>query len=340
MKKASNDSLLDRAARFAMKVLNISPRAPHMVDIEISTACNLACRMCKRQTIDFGDMLMPYDLFRRVLDRIPRTVELVTLGGYGEMLLHPRFCAMVTSARTRGHSTEVTTNGTLLTQEKIQEIFEAGLGMLRVSIDHVKPQGEDDVGHVFSEQIQENLNMLSALKRERKSPIRLGINTVVQSGNVDSIEDIIRRAEALGFDLVELIRLDTCQNDAERTLQYEREAELYRVLERMDRRIEVITPANRFAGRRTLYGHGGEFCIFRHAGAHIRMNGAVTPCPFGFAAHDFGSILERDLVDIWNSGEFRKVRANPRNPVCRSCSLFKWGCSAASRNEAEVADQT
>lgn len=332
MKPLPNLSPVARAIRFAMKVLNVAPRSPRMVDMEISTTCNLDCRMCKRRTIDFGDQLMPFDRFTSILERLPPMTEFVTFGGYGEMLLHPRFCDMVAAAGRKGCHTETTTNGTLLTSAKILEIFESGLSMLRVSIDHLIPHNEDDIGHVFSGQIQENLEMLSALRRERKSPIRLGFNTVVQSGNVDSIPDIIRRAQELGFDLVELIRLDTCQNDAERTLQYQREAELYRTIERMDLRIQVVTPANRFAGRRALYGRGGNFCIFRHDGVHIRMNGAVTPCPFGFAAHDFASILDRNLAEIWNSRQFREVRANPQNQVCRNCSLFKWGRPDAGSN--------
>lgn len=327
--------MIKRAVDYAKKVLFIPPKVPKQVDIEICTACNLSCRMCKREKFDFGDEMMPFDTFTKIVDRLPGGVESISFGGYGEMLMHPRFFDMVKYAKQKGFHTETTSNGTLLpTDKKIMELLDSGLDSLRVSVDHIRPpEDEKDVGHAFNGRILKDLKRLSELRDETGSTIQLGINTVVQKGNVGEVVDIVRKAEELNFDLVELIRLDTCMNNAERTLQVEKERELYKKIENMPKRIEVVTPANRFGKWRRLYNAKDEFCIFRYQSAHIRMNGAVTPCAFGFAVYDFGNVHEQGLEEIWQSEKFSRIRKNGKNPVCQSCGIFKWGKEAAPEPE-------
>ncbi len=315
-----------RILNYARKVLSWNPAIPQHVDIEVATVCNLKCKMCKRETIDFGNQLMPYEVFTSIVDKIPKGVEVVSFGGYGEMLLHPKFAEMVRYVKKKGIKVETTSNGTLLTtDEKITKILDSGLDTLRVSVDHIRPPDEEkEVGHVFSEQLLQNLKRVNELRREKRKEMMLGINIVVHKSNVDEVMDIIKFAEHVGFDHVELIRLDTCQNHAERTLALEQEKKLYSDIEAMKKQIIVVTPQNRFAKWRKLYNIKQEFCPFRFSSAHIRMNGAVTPCAFGFAVHDFGNIHEKGLKEIWDSKEFKEVHKNDQNPTCKSCGIFKW----------------
>jgi Fe-coproporphyrin III synthase len=300
---------------------------PEHVNIEISTACNLKCKMCKRETIDFGNQLMPYATFTRIIDRLPKEVKLLSFGGYGEMLLHPKFFDMVSYAKARGFSTQTTSNGTLLADEaRMNKLLDSGLDEFRISIDRITPPSQtgEEIGHVFSEKLLKIVGRLSALRKEKKSKIILGINTVVHHNNIHEILPIIEFAQKLELDLVDLIRLDTCANKASRLLLFEKEKELYKSIDRLPKKIKVATPLNRFGGIRKMYHLRKEYCPFRLKGVHIRMNGAVTPCGFGFAAHDFGNILEMDLKKIWEAALFRETRNNDQNPVCKSCSIFKW----------------
>jgi len=314
-----------RLINYVKKIFFVSPKIPRVVDIEISTACNLKCKMCKREKFDFGDKFIPLETFKKIIDELPSQVSLISFGGYGEMLMHPQFFDMVKYVKDKGLLTETTSNGTLLyNDEKIMKLLNSGLDNLRISIDHVRnPTEEKDIGHVFSEKLLQNLKRLSILRREKKSKIHLGINTVVHKGNIDEILDIIRFAQDLEFDRVELIRLDTCMNRAERTLHSEKERAIYKNIEKMQKTIEVVTPLNRFAKWRRLYNIRQEFCPFRFESAHIRLNGQVTPCAFGFATHNFGNIHKTRLKDIWQSKKFRDIRNNDKNPVCNSCAIFK-----------------
>jgi MoaA/NifB/PqqE/SkfB family radical SAM enzyme len=318
--------MIQKMANFFRNVFFISPSLPKHIDIEISTACNLSCKMCKRETIDFGNKLMPYDRFTQIVDRLPKKVELLSFGGYGEMLIHPRFNDMVRYAKQKGFKTQTTSNGTLLVnQHQISNLVNSGLDEFRISIDHIKASLEDpDVGHVFSEKLLSNTKRLCDYKKEAKSRMRVGMNTVVHTANFDSIIEMIFFAEQVGMDFVELIRLDTCQNNAKGVLPFAKEKQLYEKISKMKKKIQVTTPANRFSGIRKLYHLRQEYCPFRLKSAHIRMNGAVTPCSFGFATHNQGNILTQSLKEIWGSAAFKEIRKNDQNPICKSCGIFKW----------------
>ena len=330
--------MIKRLGEYWRRIFFVTPKVPRHVDIEISTNCNLNCKMCKRDTIDFGNQMMPYETFTKIMDNLPKGVELISFGGYGEMMMHPKFCDMVKYAKEKGHEVQTTSNGTLLaTDERMISVLESGIDTLRISIDHVRePEEEKDVGHVFSERLLKDLKRLNELRTQGNYKIKLGINTVVHKGNIGEIIDIIKCAEDLGFDLVELIRLDLCKNRLERKLTLEKEKEVYGEVERMKKKIKVVTPANRFAKWKRLYNMNHDFCIFRLHTAHVRMNGAVSPCAVGFAVHDFGNIHEKSLKEIWNNEKFKKVHATAKNPVCQNCSIFKWGKSAEKSSQLPI----
>ncbi|NGX60788.1 MAG: putative mycofactocin radical SAM maturase MftC [Chlamydiae bacterium] len=313
-----------KVGRYVRNVLFISPKLPEHADIEICTKCNLSCKMCKRETIDFGNQIMPYERFCAIVDRLPKGVKVLSFGGYGEMLIHPQFFEMVHYAKAHGFWIQTTSNGTLLVNEKrIRKLLTSGLDEFRISIDHVRsPVDEPEVGHVFSEKLLSILKNVSKLKQATHSSLQLGINTVVHKGNFDEIEEIVQFAEELKLNFIELIRLDTCANKANRTLDLEDERKLYKRLLKRKTPLKINTPLNRFSGVRRLYNLRQQYCPLRLKGIHIRLNGAVTPCAFGFAAHDLGNIFEQDLQTIWSSEPFRKIRANDQNPICKSCSLF------------------
>ncbi len=309
--------------RFVGRVLRRPPPGPIHVDIEVSTQCNMACKMCKRQTFDFGDQLMPWEEFLHVLDSLPATVEIVSFGGYGEMTLHPRFVDMVGECKRRGHIVECTTNGTTLGPTLRAGLLAASMDSIRISVDHLRPPADElDVGHAFSPRIREHIAALVKERDARQAPTRVGINTVVQQSNAADLQAIVDTAEALGADDINLIPLDLGRNHASAQHKVV-DRSLYATIQGKARRIHVQTPRTRHGGIRRLYKLKGDYCPFRHEGAHVRMNGQVTPCAFGFATHGFGSIHEQPLQTIWNQPEMAAIRKRGDHPVCQDCSLFK-----------------
>lgn len=310
--------------RLARKLFYLSGPSPRHVDIEISTRCNLQCPMCRRQTVDYGDKLMDYDLYRQIIDGLPDNVELVSLGGYGEMLLHPRYFEMVNYAAAKGLYTQTTSNGTALGSEKqVQELLRCGLGRLHVSVDYIHPPSTPTpLGHPFSSDVIHNLAAFAGQLRSRRAKLSLGINCVVHAGNFDQIEELLAYAATNGLDFVELIPLDDNENHAERLLDPTREIALYRRVKSAKLGIRVITPLNRFPAWRRAFHMGRPFCHFRQQMLHINVDGGVTLCPYGFSHTHFGKIQISSLQEIWRSPRVAALRKNPFNETCKECRIF------------------
>lgn len=311
--------------RLLRRVFYLPGAAPRHVDIEISTRCNLHCLMCRRQTVDYGDQLMDFALYRDIVDRLPGEVELLSLGGYGEMLLHPRFFDMVAYASRRGIRTQTTTNGSLLhSPEQIRKLLECGLDRLHVSLDYVRPPSAPaPCGHEFSARVLRNLEHLARARLSHANGLVLGVNCVMHADNFDQLVDLIVYAGNIGLDFVELLPVDDNENRVEVFPDPVREVGFYREVRSRRFDIRVVTPLDRFPAWRRLFYLGRPFCHFRSQTLHIGVKGNVTLCPYGFSRHDFGDIRSSALEAIWHSPDLVRVRRDPFNPVCTDCRIFK-----------------
>lgn len=83
--------------------------------IEISNVCNLACSFCP--PLARNKQIMSIDDFKRIIyDCAPHTKQ-VFLHLMGEPLIHPDFAAIINLCQDARTPVQITTNGTLLTQE-------------------------------------------------------------------------------------------------------------------------------------------------------------------------------------------------------------------------------
>lgn len=163
--------------------------------VEISSRCNLRCKMCFRNTWvgeRFGDL--PPEAFARLLeDPALEETETVFFGGMGEPLVHPALAATVRMAAEKGKRVELITNGTLLTEKRAAELIEAGIREIWVSIDELyENYGRIQVGSDF-ELILKNLSAFNALRQDRG--VRLGMTAVVMRDNIASLDRIRDFAE-------------------------------------------------------------------------------------------------------------------------------------------------
>lgn len=85
----------------------VAPPRPRELQLEVTAACNLKCRMCLvryRPPVNRLAGSMSFDTFRTIVDDLPE-LERVTLQGLGEPLLNPDLVTMVRYASRRGGGT-------------------------------------------------------------------------------------------------------------------------------------------------------------------------------------------------------------------------------------------
>lgn len=165
--------------------------------IEPTTLCNLNCKMCFRHTwFDEKFCHMSMENFRRALETMPRSVETVFFGGMGEPLYHPNIIEMIRLAADTGVDVELLTNGTMLSNEMIEGMLDAGLSRLWISIDDLDTDSSinaaadltaDHSGHGHSGLVLSNIRSFNKLRQKKLSSVSLGITFVAMKSNVHQL---------------------------------------------------------------------------------------------------------------------------------------------------------
>jgi MoaA/NifB/PqqE/SkfB family radical SAM enzyme len=108
---------------------------PWWVNMAVTPFCNLNCRMCRSK--QEGDLPAPTDLMLGFIEQLalwlPKGRRIIFTGG--EPLTHPHILYFVERAANGGLTPAITTNGTLLTEELLDQLAEAGLKRIAISLD-------------------------------------------------------------------------------------------------------------------------------------------------------------------------------------------------------------
>lgn len=113
---------------------------PLLVDLELSTLCNLRCPMCYTITDEFKQKvnacLMDFSLFIKIIDEISGKVPAIRLSLRGEPTIHPKFIECIEYAKSKGiHEVSTLTNGSTLSADFFNKMLLAGIDWLTVSVD-------------------------------------------------------------------------------------------------------------------------------------------------------------------------------------------------------------
>jgi len=153
--------------------------------------CNLSCTYCNEY--DSYSKPVPLETIRHRLELLGRLrTGVITLSG-GEPLLHPDLDDIIRAIRENALLAGLITNGYLLTARRVQELNEAGLDYLQISIDNVMP---DDVSKKSLKVLDKKLQILA-----EHAHFHVNINSVL-GGGIHHPEDALtvgKRAMELGF---------------------------------------------------------------------------------------------------------------------------------------------
>ena len=115
---------------------------PLLVDIELSSICNLNCPMCYTITDAFKEKVnikrMDWELYTRIIDEIGGKVPAVRLSLRGESTLHTKFVECIRYAKkNRIKEVSTLTHGGKFTLPYFEEIAKAGIDWITISIDGI-----------------------------------------------------------------------------------------------------------------------------------------------------------------------------------------------------------
>ncbi len=187
----------------------ISPGPPR-VQIQTKAGCNGRCVFCPNgQLIEAGleQGTMSAGLFHEIVDQLaetpPRRIGLYLMN---EPLLDerlPGFVRLVTD-RIPTAKTQVISNGTRLTDEWAENLIDAGLRQLKVSLQSLDPKvNERLMGHSSSRVVENCIRTQEIIRKKKAKRLDFRVSMVVTKANEGEIE------EARGFWAKQGIRLVT-----------------------------------------------------------------------------------------------------------------------------------
>ncbi len=326
-----------------------APPLPREVQLEITGACNLSCRMCLvryRRKLGRHEGAMDPECVGRMLDGMPG-LERLTLQGLGEPLLAPRLEEMVAAASARGVRVGFNTNGTLLTADRVRSLADAGLSWLHVSVDGARP---DTYGWVRDGSDLERVgrNVRAAVEALEGSPVRpdMWLVMVAMRRNVREVPGVVSLADRWGVGRLWVQGLSHGFADtsgapgfaeirgftADQMLPAE-DPEARRAFaraRRWARRVGVELRLPRLGDRPPDARAPGEpGCDWPWRSAYVTHRGGVQPCcmVMGEERVRLGDVASASFAEAWHGDAYREFRRRLRGDdppeVCAGCSSYR-----------------
>jgi MoaA/NifB/PqqE/SkfB family radical SAM enzyme len=267
-------------------------RRPIWAQLNVTWRCNLDCAYCTEYDNSKGHV--PY---QDLVSRIDKCRELGVLHTDligGEPLLHPDLPRLFQDITARGMTSGMTTNGFLLTPDKLDRLLEAGLGRLQISVDGVRPTREAPKS---LKTLQKKIELCAG------RPIWFRVNTVLCDETLDQVEEVARFCFALGVGVNFSVAHE--RGRLRRRLNNSRYLERIRWL-RAEKQAgqPVATPYFLLDYyERTLSGEPPAWtCLAGQKCFYVAADGGFHFCAHVPAAADFTAVTAADLAR-WNTAK-------------------------------------
>jgi perosamine synthetase len=193
---------------------------PSQVIVDVSEVCNLACTHCEhpafKRSHHYAARMLDVTLHDKLVDEVRTagagSVQYIRYTSNGEPLTHPRIFEMLAAATQHsGVQVALTTNGTLLTPKRAEQVIASGVSLVDISLDAASPDtyAAIRVGGKLPK-VEEQVAHLIALARQAGSRTRVVVSFIEQPGNRHEVEQFERTWRDRGAHEVVIRRLHSC----------------------------------------------------------------------------------------------------------------------------------
>ena len=270
------------------------------LQIEPTSACNLDCQICMRRNLERPIAFLSFDNFKKILNS--GNFRYVGLHGWGEPLLNQQLFEMVRYAESKGVSTNLTTNGTLV-RENTDNILSSGLREIAFGI------YDKELFSRSLPQIEELI--VERDKRHSKIP-KTYLDITIYQGNLSQILSLIKLASEIRIDSVILHRLFNIYkvDSSAKCLSNGEENELFTQVKELVKKLKLrvyLPPKHSFP------------CRIVKRSIFVTVEGEVTPCCY-LPEFSLGNAMEQGVREIMRSEAYAEFVKNMKNhPICSKC---------------------
>lgn len=278
-----------------VKLAEVVPlKTPYSVFVFPTNFCNFKCKYCGH-SLGFKEMKEKYNFvpehmemstFYKIVDQLkefPDKIKMISLTGQGEPLLNKNIAEMIAQLKKAGVTDriEIISNGSLLRSELSDAIIDAGLDVLRISLQGLSSEKYKKVcgANVKFDEYMDNIRYFYKNRKNTKLYVKV-IDVALDEGEEEQFYKLFK--------------------DCSDRMYVERMLPTYDGVEMTkDMKIEY----DRYGGK---VERVNKVCPFPFYMLGIFPNGDVEPCETIYKPLVLGNVNNGNLVEMWNSRAMRE----------------------------------
>ena len=306
----------------------------HILELEITTKCNLNCLHCYNRENKNIDMNYE-DIIKYINFANENHVHTFTLTG-GEACLHPKFNEICAYLKENRHKLENIRKITLQTNGYIQNMnLEQlkGFNYIHLSFD-IDENGARNIS---------SKKTIELAKRLQELNIKPYLFTTIHKKNLNYIDEIVKIANENEIPIAFNFCIDTGKDKEfllskeekifaiQKLLEYEKQGKINKL------RSPYVNAYKKMCldDEESFRIKGG--CTAGIASCSILANGDVIPCPF--VRIKAGNVHEEPLEKIWLESKLLKELRNRKNyEVCGNCKYLAY-CGGCRRSAYQATNK-
>lgn len=290
---------------------------PFSVFLIASTCCNFKCTYCAHSikdylyTKDFNKQNMSWETFTEAVEQLkafPRRIKSVFLHGYGEPLCNKRLPEMVSYLKQADVTEKIgfVTNGSMLTNETSLALINAGLDLIRISIQGITSEKYSTISGVTLDftDLVEKIRFFYLNKKQCEVFVKT-VNLSLDPGDDDQFYTIFQNISDSMF----VGKIVPAFDDIDYS-------------DILDKKLHDTVTDMWGTERKKL-----QVCPICFYSLGIQPNGRVFPCSCSIEDPvNLGAVYDRTLTEIWNSSEryaflrMHLAKQRSTHPICAACT--------------------
>lgn len=301
--------------------------SPISLQIELTSRCNLKCKMCEHSFKEINKKDLSYDQFVYIIDQFP-FLKNITLQGLGEPLLNVDLFKMIREAKKRNIRIGLTTNGTLLTEEIGRKLIDNQIDWIFISLDSLNKDRYEEIRKGAKLDIVV-ANIEKFIKQKGNKPPETNFWTLIMNDNIEDIPSIVSFAKKLKMKKVVLQNIHNWGHDSFNTNWKKMKMDSEDKFAKMVENIKDIAQGINVEVNTNISKDNKSKCDWPWRSMYITSEGFVTPCCMQGSDADvinFGNIFTESVGDIINNDKyqnFRRCLNSDKIPkVCIGCPAY------------------
>lgn len=309
------------------KQTTICQSYPRRIVLELTNACNMNCIMCGRNDVKFTPTYFDVSMLK-VLKPVLPYVEEVTLMGWGEPTLHPRFKDILHELSAYENlRIYFCTNGMRLA-DLCEDIFSNRVDVIAISLDGARAETNNRIrrGSDF-DFICDSLRKIVAYKKAKhlSYPYMNFVFTAMNS-NLQELPDMVRLASNIGLEEVKVVYLTVFGDKMLSESLYNQQEKVRQVFDEVEKLgdslgIKIKLPY--IQGEDPAGNQSHKKCFVAWRDFFLGSDNYVRPCmstPIKFFELDHNA----SFMEKWNDKAYQEFRAvinngNCSEDICNHC---------------------